>query len=87
MASKLVSEESSIALEKHEEEKETAVSWSDLEENIIYKITAIEKRISVYGECYLLTLTKKTGEEVAVFAPRSLIQVFGKKVSRLLLLI
>lgn len=80
MAAKFVSdEEFSIALEKHKEEKETAVAWSELEENVIYKITAIDKRISVYGVCYLITLTKKNQEEVCVFAPRSLIQEFRKK--------
>ena len=80
MAAKFVSdEEFSVALEKHREEKEVAAAWSELEENVIYKITAIDKRISVYGVCYILTLTKKSGEEVCVFAPRSLITEFRKK--------
>ena len=61
------------------EEKETAVGWKDLEENVLYKISAIVKPISVYGVCYILTLVKKSGKECSVFAPKSLIGKFRQK--------
>ena len=64
------------ALERHLEEKRTAVTWSDLELNKVYKITKVEKKVSVYGVCYILHLRSEEGEEVTVFSPRSLIEEF-----------
>ena len=79
MASKFVSDEAfSVALERHREEKETAINWSELEQNVVHKVTAIDKRVSVYGVCYILHLLKRNGEEYTVFAPRSLIEEFRR---------
>ena len=69
----------SIALEKHKEEKETAVAWADLEKNVIHKIIAVDKRVSVHGVCYILHLVKKNGEELTCFASRSMIDEFRRK--------
>ena len=78
-SSKFVSEEAfSVALERHREEKESAINWSELEQNVVYKVTAIDKRVSVYGVCYILHLLKRNGEEYTVFAPRSLIEEFRR---------
>ena len=63
------------ALERHLEEKRSPVTWADLELNKVYKITKVEKKVSVYGVCYILHL-RTEGEEVTVFAPRSLIEEF-----------
>ena len=78
-ASKFVSDEDfSVALEQHREAKETAINWSELEQNVVHKVTAIDKRVSVYGVCYILHLLKKNGDEYTVFAPRSLIEEFRR---------
>ena len=37
----------------------------------IYKILKIEKKISQYGACYLLTINAKEGEPFTTFAPAS----------------
>ena len=68
----------SVALERHREEKQNAINWSELEQNVVYKLVAIDKRISVYGVCYILHLFKRDGEEYTVFAPKSLIEEFRR---------
>ena len=45
----------------------------------MYKITQVEKKVSVYGVCYILHLRSEEGEEVTVFAPRSLIEEFRQR--------
>ena len=67
------------ALEQHLEEKRSAVTWADLELNKVYKITKVEKKVSVYGVCYILNLHTEEGEELTVFAPRSLIEEFRQR--------
>ena len=80
MAEKFVSDsEFAKALESRLEEKRSAVSWSDLELNTIYKVIQVDKKVSVYGVCYILHLRTEKGEELTVFAPRSLIEEFRQR--------
>ena len=69
----------SVALEQRLEEKKTAVAWEDLLLDTVYKITQIDKRISVYGVCYILHLRTQDGTENTVFAPRSLVDDFRQR--------
>ena len=80
MAEKFVSDgEFAKALEARLEEKRSAVSWSELELNTIYKIFQVDKKVSVYGVCYILHLRTEQGDELTVFAPRSLIEEFRQR--------
>ena len=82
MAEKFVSDsEFATALEQHLEQKRSAVTWADLELNTIYKITQVEKKVSVYGVCYILHLRTERGDELTLFAPRSLIEEFRQRQS------
>ena len=71
--------EFATALEQHLEQKRSAVTWADLELNKVYKITQVEKKVSVYGVCYILHLCTEEGDELTVFAPRSLIEEFRQR--------
>ena len=59
-------------------QKRSAVVWADLELKKVYKITQVEKKVSVYGVCYILHL-RTEGDKLTVFAPRSLIEEFRQR--------
>ena len=59
-------------------EDTSSKKWNELLLDEIYKIVNIEKKISAYGVCYLMSCQSREGEFFKVFAPRYLIEEFRR---------
>ena len=53
--------------------KEETTPWANLPREEIYKVLSIDRRRSIFGECWIMKAIGKDGDEIVCFAPRSLI--------------
>jgi hypothetical protein len=59
--------------QQHKEEKRDVKRWIELPtDGTVYKIISSEKKQGKFGDCYILTIKDKSGEESKVWAPRGL---------------
>ena len=61
-----------LCLQRKEDERDVK-GWTELPvDGTVYKIVSSEKKQGKFGDCYILTVTTKTGEENKVWAPKNL---------------
>lgn len=68
-----------LCLQKKEDERDVK-SWTELPvDGTVYKIISSEKKQGKFGDCYILTVKNKVGEETKVWAPKNLQKMFEKE--------
>ena len=68
-----------LCLQRKEDERDVK-SWTELPvDGTVYKIISSEKKQGKFGDCYILTVKTKVGEETKVWAPKSLQKMFEKE--------
>ena len=71
-----------LCLQKKEEERDIK-TWTELPtDGTIYKIIDSKQLKGKYGDCLLLTIKTKLGEESKVFAPKKLQKEVGEEVTK-----
>ena len=59
--------------QRNKEEKRDVKKWTELTtDGTVYKIINSEKKQGKFGDCYILTIKDKSGEESKVWAPKAL---------------
>ena len=68
-----------LCLQRKEDERDVK-SWTELPvDGTVYKIISSEKKQGKFGDCYILTVKTKVGEETKVWAPKNLQKMFEKE--------
>ena len=68
-----------LCIQRKEDERDVK-SWTELPvDGTVYKIISSEKKQGKFGDCYILTVKNKVGEETKVWAPKNLQKMFEKE--------
>ena len=68
-----------LCIKKKEEERDIQM-WTELPiDGTVYKIQDIEKKNGRFGDCFILTINDKFGEQSKVWAPRRLREEFEEE--------
>ena len=72
-----------LSIQKKEEERDVK-NWTELPtDGTLYKIIGIDKKLGKFGDCFILTIRDKNGEETKVWSPKGLQREFAEESTKL----